>query len=230
MSGFIGQRFDDAAALPGAYVRVPAAASAPIRDDRPIGANVAAVLHNNASHLAFENLRPLAWWQSNAALSQTDPWAVGLRDVVRPDAAEDQPEVWETSWAPGYAFHVGPIAAVQDREGDAGEALLRRIVLDVEIGNVPEALYIAITPGFHPLPPYLGYVAFSKEASLSTGANTFVLDAEVPITRGERVPCRPVSSGIATVSSAVWFHVWFSWISTDGADRIEAVSVYEQRP
>ena len=97
---FIGQRLNETAALPGEVITVPDATIATIRDNRPIDAEIAMVLHNNAAHEAAEAVRPLAWWEGNLALPQTDSW-VGLVDASRPDGAEMQTAEWEISWNSG---------------------------------------------------------------------------------------------------------------------------------
>ena len=226
--GYIGQRLNDSAALPGEIIAVPPAATATIRDDLPIDAEIAMVLHQNAAHLAAEAVRPLAWWEGNLALPQTDSW-VGLVDAARPDGAETQTAEWEIAWNSASARRAGPFPAVQDRAGARDEPLLRRIAVEVELNASITALYLALTAGFHPVPPYLGYVAFTKSTSTVAGVNTFTLDATAALGGGERVACRPSVAGRTQYSAPRWYWLWVGWKSTNAADRLLSFSAYETR-
>lgn len=232
MTTFKGQRFEDSATLPGRLIKVPAAATAPLIDNRPLGANVAMVLHNNVSHLCNENLRHLAWWQGAYGLQQNNGWTVGPRDATQPNSETSSGVESEISWSRLVSHHFGPFCGVQDRRGPRDEALLRRIVVDVDFTNAATAgfnLYAAITQGFVPTPPYAGVVAVTKLTDPGTGVQTINLDATATIPRDAGIACRPNNGYAAATAYPVWFWVWVGWYSTDGGDRINAVSIYEQR-
>lgn len=227
MPTFIGQRLEDSATLPGRYIRMPAAANAFIRDDRPIGANVAMVVHNNLSHLCNENVRHLALWQGNASLSQLNGWS-GLRDGAEPDSSEPTGEEWEISWSRDVARHFGPFLGVQDRIGTNGEPLLRRVVVDVDVTYASLTLHCALVEGFTPLPPYHGPLAYSRTTP-SSGVNTINLDATATIGPAEAIVCRPGATTYGALAYPAWFWVWVGWESGSASDRIKAISIYEQR-
>lgn len=228
MTSYIGQRLDDGASLPGQLIKMPSAATgAFIRDNKPIGSNVAMALHNNASHLANDNVRHLAWWEGNTGLSQVSGWS-GLRDGAAPDASQPADVEWEISWTRVVAKHFGPFMGIQDRLGTDGAPLLRRIVVEVDVAPTSIVLYAAIMAGFAPLPPYNGPLVISR-TSPSSGINTISLDATSTLPAAEPIACRPAATTYGALAYPSWFWVWVGWKSASGADKIKSISVYEQR-
>lgn len=226
MADYIGQRFDDDAALPGRYIKVPPAASAMIRDDRPIDAGAAMIIHNNLSHAAAESFRHLFCDVIGIALSQTDGWT-GPVDASSPGTSG----LGSISWSPSVAVRYGPFFGVEDRQTDDGTPALRTVELRIEARSGTGSsltIYSAIVVNRLPDPPYLGATvedSFSPSTSLSVNKRTLT----VPLPSSVRTPFRARPSGGAADVLVVPYWVWIGWRSTSGSDQVLTVSGYEQR-
>lgn len=228
MADFIGERLDDSEALPGRFYRLP---TARFGDGKPLGAGFAMQLQQNASHLVEQNLRHLAWDVIGGGLNQTDGWS-GLVDGATPPSTSGLAAI---SWGPTVARRYGPFCGIEDRRGDDGLPVLRKVKFEVyaKAGTGSSlTVYFALVMGIDPVPPYAGAAASATVLpSTSPGFKDATLSVPQPSSSATPMRARPASEGDRGAAEAlvVPYWAWVGWRSTNGGDAIYGVGIYETR-